>query len=193
MHFYNACINSQFLYCASVWGNCTQSSLLQLLRIQKRAARILLATDFSTPSVVRFGTLNWFPIVDMIKLRKLVVLFSVLVNPDSPFCIRSLFSFVSSSGRATRSASSNNLILPLPRTNYGKRTFTFSAVSLFNVLPVEIELLASCAPPEVTRFLVSVKKKKLQNFFLPLLNGLSHLEERFCHTCRFYIDCNCYS
>ena len=128
----------------------------------------------------------------MIKLRKLVVLFSVLNNPDLPLCIRSLFSFVSSSGRATRSASSNNLVLPLPRTNYGKRTFSFSAVSLFNALPDEIKLLTLCTPPEVIRFLVSVKKK-LRNFFLPLLNGLSHLEERFCYTCRFYIDCNCYS
>ena len=86
MHFYNVCFNSQFLYCASVWGNCTQSSLLQLLRIQKQAARILLAADISTPSVILFGTLNWLSIVDIIKLHKLV-LFSVLANLTRHFAL----------------------------------------------------------------------------------------------------------
>jgi hypothetical protein len=37
-------------YCSVTWGNCSKSLLLRILRLQKRAARIILDVNFSTPS-----------------------------------------------------------------------------------------------------------------------------------------------
>ena len=49
--------------------------LSRLLLLQKRAARLLLDADYSQPSVSLFSKLKWLPIFDLIKLRKLVLLF----------------------------------------------------------------------------------------------------------------------
>ena len=70
LHYYNACIHSQLVYCSSVWGTCSQTLLLCLLRAQKRAARLILQGDCSTPSVSLFSTLHWIPVCDIIKYKK---------------------------------------------------------------------------------------------------------------------------
>ena len=48
--------------------------LLRLLRLQKRAGRILLDADLSQASISLFLKLNWFPVFDLIKYRKLFLL-----------------------------------------------------------------------------------------------------------------------
>ena len=35
LRFYFACVHSQLLYCSSVWGSCSHTQVLQLLRLQK--------------------------------------------------------------------------------------------------------------------------------------------------------------
>ena len=42
-HFFNSCIHNLFIYRSSAWGNCS-SYLVSRLRLQKRAARLLLDT-----------------------------------------------------------------------------------------------------------------------------------------------------
>ena len=138
--FYTSCIHSQLAYCSTVWGSCSKDSLLRLLRCQKRAARILLNADFSVPSVSLFSRLNWIPIIDFVKCRKLQLLFSTLLNPDSPSSLRRSFSFLSSvqTRYSTRGAVSCNLSLTKPRTNSGKRTFAYSVATLFNGLETHL-------------------------------------------------------
>ena len=38
----NSCVNNYFIYCSAAWVNCSHHLLLRLLRLQKRAGRILL-------------------------------------------------------------------------------------------------------------------------------------------------------
>lgn len=76
LRFFNSCIHNLFIYCSSAWGNCSNYLLSRLLLLRKRAARLLLDADFSQPSVYLFSTLKWLPIFDLIKLRKLVLLFN---------------------------------------------------------------------------------------------------------------------
>ena len=94
LHYYNACIHSRLVYCSAVWGTCSQTLLLVLLRSKKRAARIILQADRSTPSVSLFSTLHWIPVCDIIKYKKLQLLFSILVNSEAPLCLKEKFSFV---------------------------------------------------------------------------------------------------
>ena len=67
LHYYNACVYSQLVYCSSAWGTCSQTLLLRLLRVQKHAARTILGADFSTPSVALFSKLQWIPVNEMIE------------------------------------------------------------------------------------------------------------------------------
>ena len=96
LRFFNSCIHNLFIYCSSAWGNCSNYLLSRLLLLQKRAARLLLDADFSQPSVSLFSKLKWLPIFDLIKLRKLVLLFTILNNPDAPLFLQSKFTFLSS-------------------------------------------------------------------------------------------------
>ena len=110
LRFYNSCIHNLFIYCSSAWGNCSNYLLSRLLLLQKRAARLLLDAYFSQPSVSLFSKLKWLPIFDLIKLRKLVLLFTILNNPDAPLCLKRKFNFLSSvrsTGLRTRACASN--------------------------------------------------------------------------------------
>ena len=138
LRFFNSCIHNLFIYSSSAWGNCSSYLLSRLLRLQKRAARLLLDADFTEPSVSLFSKLKWLPIFDLIKVRKLVILFTILNNPDAPFCLKRKFNFLSSvrsAGLRTR-ACAFNLQVPYPRSNSGKRTFAYSAATLFNCLDI---------------------------------------------------------
>ena len=80
------------------------------LRAQKRAARLILQGDCSTPSVSLFSTLHWIPVCDIIKNKKLQLLFSILLNPEARLCLKEKFSFVfANSAHMTRGATSNKL------------------------------------------------------------------------------------
>ena len=87
-----------------------------------------------------FSKLKWLPIFDLIKLRKLVLLFTILNNPDAPLCLKRKFNFLSSvrsTGLRTR-ACAYNLQAPYHRSNSGKGTFAYSAATLFNCLDTYI-------------------------------------------------------
>ena len=47
------------LYGSMIWTSCSKENLLKVLRLQKRAARIILDAKRATPSVGLFNTLKW--------------------------------------------------------------------------------------------------------------------------------------
>ena len=77
LRFYNSCIHATIIYCSVTWGNCSKTHLLKILRLQKRAARIILDADYSTPSVLLFSEIKIIPIFDLIKFRKLLLLLNI--------------------------------------------------------------------------------------------------------------------
>ena len=148
LRFYNSCIHNLFICCSSAWGNCSNYLLSRLLLLQKRAARLLLDAYFSQPSVSLFSKLKWLPIFDLIKLRKLVLLFTILNNPDAPLCLKRKFNFLSSvrsTGLHTRACASN-LQVSYPQSNSGKRTSAYSAATLFNCLDTDLKQIACVSP-----------------------------------------------
>ena len=91
LRFFNSCIHNLFIYCSSARGNCSNYLLSRLLLLHKRAARFLLDADYSQLSGSVFFKLKWLLIFDLIKLIKLVLLFTILNNPDAPLCLQLKF------------------------------------------------------------------------------------------------------
>ena len=84
-----------------------------------------------------YSRLQWLPVFDLIKLRKLVLLFTILNNPDAPLCLKRKFNFLSSvrsTGLQTR-ACAFNLQVPYPRSNSGKRTFCKTIFWGYKLIP----------------------------------------------------------
>ena len=196
LRFYNSCVNNYFIYCSAAWGNCSHHLLLRLLRLQKRAGCILLDADLSQASISLFLKLNWIPVFDFIKCRKLFVLFIVLLNPNAPKCLRNRFQFLCDSrgplGRFTR-ASLYDLKVPCPHSNSGKRTLAYSATKLFNDLSSDLKEFSISSSPLIFKFLPSSLKSKLRSLFFSRLSSAEHLEDLLCSTCRYSIHCYCFS
>ena len=160
LRFYNSCVNNYLIYCSAAWGNCSHHLLLRLLRLQKRAGRILLDADLSQASISLFLKLNWIPVFDLIKYRKLFLLFIVLLNPNARKCLSNRCQFLCDSrgplGRFTR-ASLYDLKVPCPHNNSGKRTLAYTATELFNDLSSDLKEF-------------SISADIYLNFFPPLLS-----------------------
>lgn len=196
LKYYNSCIHSSLLYCSTVWGSCSMSNLLRILRLQKRAARLILNADFSQSSVSLFGKLKWLPISLLIKARKLVLLFNIVNNSEAPICLKRRFCFLSSSrntGAITR-ACNLDLKLPYPRTNAGKRTFSYSSASLYNCLDSSLKRMLRFPNLSTSySYNLSSFKTKLTTLFLTFTSSVSHLEEAFCINCLYKLRCECKS
>ena len=139
-----------------------------------------------------FSILKWPPIFDLKKLRKFVLLFNILNNPDAPLCLKRKFNFLSSvrsTGLRTR-ACAFNLQVPFSRSYSGKRAFAYSAAILFKCLDTDLK--------QIARVSTSIFLSRLNNFkhklfilFFKLASYVSLVEEVMCHDCRFSLYCNC--
>ena len=177
LRFYKSCGNSYFIYSSAAWG-ITHHLLLRLLRLQKRAL---------------FLKLKWIPVFDLIKYRKLVLLFIVLLNQNAPRSLRNRFQFLSDSraplGRFTR-ASLYDLKVPFPHSNSGKRTLAYTATKLFNDFSSDLKEFSISSSSLISKFLPASLKSKLRNLFLSHLSSTEHLEELLCSTCRYFTRSN---
>ena len=57
--YYNSYILPIYMdYGCMIWGHCSKQNTLRILKLQKRAARIILKADITTPSKTLFSELN---------------------------------------------------------------------------------------------------------------------------------------
>ena len=67
-----------FDYCSVIWGNCSKSALNKLVKLQKRAARIILNKDYNSRTCDLFAELNWMPLEDRIIFRQAIQVYKML-------------------------------------------------------------------------------------------------------------------
>ena len=138
MAFYNCLILSITDYCCVVWGNTCHKNLDNILKLQKRAARLILDTDRKAHSLPLFLQLGWLPIGERIKYFRCLMVFKSLKNLCPGYMKNLLTPFKNVHFQNTRGSTNNNLVLPRVNTNSGKRSFSFLASSDWNSLDVDI-------------------------------------------------------
>ena len=90
---FNALIKAVFEYCCSVWGNAPNDQLLRILRVQKRCSRLILDASFHDNSVQLFKKLQWMSIDDVIRMKKLCMMFKI-ANGECPHYFTSYTTYV---------------------------------------------------------------------------------------------------
>ena len=75
LQFYNSIIRPVMSYANVVWANCDKESVYRVLRLQKRAARVISYTDRTTPSVALFNKLGWIPFYEQHKIDKCIIMY----------------------------------------------------------------------------------------------------------------------
>jgi len=68
--YYNTMIRPIIDYVSVVWTSCDKHTLTRVLKLQKRAARVILDADRQANSVKLFNKLNWIPFTEQAKLIK---------------------------------------------------------------------------------------------------------------------------
>ena len=102
----------------------------RLLKLQKRAARIILQADFMTPSKEMFRELGWLTFSNRVEYRICFMVFKSL-NGQAPEYLSSLLTKCSETNtRMLRSSEQEILKVPFARTSFYKRSFPVTGPKL---------------------------------------------------------------
>ena len=78
--FFNYYIKPYLEYCCSIWGSTSQENINIIVKLQKRAARLILDADFSIRSKLLFSELKWIPFPEIGKFHQLSLVFKCIDN-----------------------------------------------------------------------------------------------------------------
>ena len=131
---YNA--GTRLDYCSIVWGNCGKTLSERLQKLQNRAARILTSSSYDADARYLLQQLGWKDLITQRQIQVALMVFKAL-NDLAPDYLSSMFTERSTSGYVLRD-STNKLNVPLPRTNYLKRSFSYRGATLWNSLPCNL-------------------------------------------------------
>ncbi|MCG8110902.1 MAG: reverse transcriptase family protein, partial [Candidatus Thiodiazotropha taylori] len=114
--FYQGFILPLIDYGSITWGSTSNSNLDRLTKLQKRAARIMLKTDISTPSSQMFRELKWSPVSERIKYNKAVYTYKALNNLTPDYISTLLKPLSETHALNLRSSVNGTLYIPFART-----------------------------------------------------------------------------
>ena len=100
------------------------------LKLQKRAARIILHADHNTPSSEMFKELGWSTIKNRHDYNKAVLIFKALNDMTPDYIVALLTPISETHDRTLRSTNDGSLLVPRSRTSIFDRLFSISAPKL---------------------------------------------------------------
>ena len=157
--YYNSYILPIFDYACLIWGRCTLSNINRLIRLQKRAARIVLNVNFSTPSQIMFNELKWLTFPKRVQYHTCIIMYKSL-HGSAPEYLSNLFEkSLEVHTRNLRSVNNETRALRIPyaRTCIYDRPFSVTGAKEWNALPLNIKSSESIAA-----FKLSLKQYLLQ-------------------------------
>ena len=132
--YYNAYILPVMDYCLTVWGSASKSQLDRILKLQKRAARIILDMPPDAPSMPLFEKLGWLTVYERLEYNKAIVLYKS-THHLTPSYISDLFEFQSSHNYHVRSVSNNNMLIKRHNSKIFEKSLQYVGPRLWNSLP----------------------------------------------------------
>ena len=137
---YNSLIQPHFDYCSLVWDGFSDQLNDKLQKLQNRAARVILKANYGTSWSLLLDILKWDKLVIRRKMHKALMMFKSM-NEQAPAYLQNLFHKRSTDYDLRNSF--HKLTLHRPRTNYLKRSFSYSGALLWNSLPENVRAIKS--------------------------------------------------
>ena len=136
--YYNSYILRIFDFCCIIWGNSTVTNQSRLIKLQKRAARLILKADILIPSNQMFKELGWLSFPKRVYYHTCLMVYKGMKG-QSPEYITSMLTPVSEyHERQTRSTANNKLHIPRSHTSKYDKAFSITGPRAWNSLPTEI-------------------------------------------------------
>jgi len=101
-------------YVSSIWTSCDKENLGRVLKLQKRATRVISDADSQTPSVKLFSRLQWLPFYEESKIGKCCVAYK-RINREVPLYTEG--SLILNSQQHNRATRYSNTTFICPRFN----------------------------------------------------------------------------
>ena len=135
LNIYNSLVQPHFDYYSLVWGNCGKTLSNKLQKLQNRAARVITSSNFDVDVDSLFHKLSWKDLKSQRQIQNALMVFKSLngLVPEYP---TSKFIKRNESNYSLRD--SVNKLVPFPRTNDMKNSFSYSGATLWNSLPCNI-------------------------------------------------------
>ena len=121
--FYNSMIRSVLHYVSSIWTSCDKENLGRVLKLQKRAARVISDADNQASSVKLFNRLQWLPFYEESKIAKCCVAYKRIKGEVPLYTEGSLILNSQQHNRATRYSNTNFICPRFNRMTEGGRSF----------------------------------------------------------------------
>ena len=132
-------------YCCTVWGNINNSLTDSMIKLQKRAARIILDKDIDASSEDMFAELHWMKFPDRVDYQKAIIMYKIL-NNHTPSYLKEYFTFTSEvHHRSLRSTTENLLYIPKPNLEIFRNSLSYSGSRIWNAIPEHIKQSTSVA------------------------------------------------
>ena len=121
-----------------VWGNTTNSNLTRLVKLQKRASRMILKADVMTPSEQLFKELKWLPFPKRVQYPTCLMVYKSITG-NAPEYVSSMLTYVSEHReRQTRPTALDLLHISRSYSACFDRAFSVQGQKLWNSLPADI-------------------------------------------------------
>ena len=127
--YYTSYILPIFDYCCIIWSRTSALNTNRLLKLQKRAARIILGADIMTSSKHMFKELQWLSFPQRVNYHTCVLVYKS-INGLAPEYLSQLFTKTSElHTRNLRSVNNDELRVPFARTNYFAKSFSVGTIT----------------------------------------------------------------
>ena len=144
--YYDYYVKPLIEYCSSVWGICSKENQTKIIKIQKKAARLLLEAETVyiislleapplTSSKQMFQQLKWLPFNEIVKFKQVSFVYKA-VNGNAPQYIQTMFTNIKDLSNYSLRSSANKKIF-VPRTHH--KSLSYAGVIIWNTLPENIK------------------------------------------------------
>ena len=142
---YIAIIPPVLSYANVIWSSCDKDILNRVLKLQKRAARVILYADRQASSVALFNKLHWIPFYEQCIIDKCSILHKRIHGSLPSYLDDHLVIIHKRHSRNTKYANFNVICPKYKRETEGGRTFAVSASRLWNNVPLSTGKVDSVA------------------------------------------------
>ena len=134
---YNALVQPYFDYCSPLWDNCGIGLKEKLQKYQNRAARILTGATYDIRTADVFEALAWETLEKRRDYLKSIFMYKILNNLAAPNLNRMFYKMSNCPISYNLRNSDTDLVLPQPKAEFKKRSFSYNGALFWNNLCVE--------------------------------------------------------
>ena len=135
---YRSLVEPYFRYSCPVWGVSGINAISRLQKLQNRAARIVTNSAYDASALPIIRKLGWPTVNELIESETLKMVYKS-VNGLAPTYLTEMFARMSDTCKRELRNTKTDLAVPLRKSSFGQKCFSYKGAKLWNDLSVEVK------------------------------------------------------